>query len=257
MKQLEHREIQLELLEILKAIDAFCKEKGIRYSLAYGTLLGAARHKGFIPWDDDIDLQMPRPDYERFVAEFRHPRYICHRNSPKFTQYFAKVEDPTTVCHERKLSRRLRMGLNVDIFPVDGKPDTPELQKAHEKRIGRPVRRLFIRRRGFFTFRDFNFAKIEAFIHSPEYWINQAETLMKSYDVATCDYCGSICTTYNGLVEIFPRDVFENYTTLEFEGIQFPVFARWDYFLKSYYGDYMQLPPEEKRRIHHNAVYRK
>lgn len=70
MRKLSHREIQLYLLEILKSVDAFCVKEGIRYSMAYGTLLGAVRHKGFIPWDDDIDLLMPRPDYERFVSTF-------------------------------------------------------------------------------------------------------------------------------------------------------------------------------------------
>lgn len=70
MQKLSHREIQLYLLDILKAVDSFCVKEGIRYSMAYGTLLGAVRHKGFIPWDDDIDLLMPRLDYERFVSMF-------------------------------------------------------------------------------------------------------------------------------------------------------------------------------------------
>lgn len=86
--KLSHREIQLYLLDILKAVDAFCAKEGIRYSMAYGTLLGAVRHKGFIPWDDDIDLLMPRPDYERFVATFgKDPdsryRCLCHKEGVK------------------------------------------------------------------------------------------------------------------------------------------------------------------------------
>ncbi len=257
MKALEHREIQLGLLEILKGVDEFCRERGLRYSLAYGSLLGAVRHKGFIPWDDDIDILMPRPDFERFVREFKHPLYVCHKDSEKFTHYFAKVEDPSTVCEEKKLSRKLRLGLNIDVFPVDGKPDTVEEQTAHEKRIGKLVRRIFIRRRGFFSLHDLNLAKIEAHLHSTAWWVDRAEALMKEYDFASCASCGSICTTYSGLIEIFPRSLFENYTTLEFEGLQFPVFEDWESFLKQQYGDYMKLPPEDKRKIHHRAVYRK
>ncbi len=256
MKSLDHRETQLELLEIMKEIDAFCKERGIKYSLAYGTLLGAVRHKGFIPWDDDVDLQMLRPDFERFVAEFRHPRYICHYKSPKFTQFFAKIEDPSTICAEKKISRRARMGLNVDIFPIDGKPEDMELQLAHEKKIRSCVRRMFILRRGFFTFRDFNLAKLEAFARGRMYWINKAESLMKSYDVAESAVCGCVSVTFKG-VKNFPRSVFENYTEVEFEGVKFPAFADWDTILKAHYGDYMQLPPEDRRKIHHTAVYRK
>ncbi len=257
MKLLEHKEIQLALLEILKEIDAFCQEKGLRYSLAYGTLLGAVRHKGFIPWDDDIDLLMPRSDFDRFVAEFNHPRYICHKSSPKFTHYFAKVEDPSTICEEKKLNRKFRMGLNIDIFPVDGKPVTTQEQLAHEKAVSRPVRRIFIRRRGFFTMRDLNFAKIQAHLHSTEYWVEKAESMMRRYDFSTSKFCGSICTTYSALVEIFPRSMFENYIYIEFEGLQFPAFRDWKAFLMQQYGDYTKLPPEDKRKIHHRAVYRK
>ena len=104
MQKLSHREIQLYLLDILKAVDAFCAKEGIRYSMAYGTLLGAVRHKGFIPWDDDIDLLMPRPDYERFVATFgKDPdsryRCLCHKEGVKgdrFVHFFAKLHKATT-----------------------------------------------------------------------------------------------------------------------------------------------------------------
>ncbi len=256
MKSLDHRESQLELLEIMKAVDAFCKEKGIKYSLAYGTLLGAVRHKGFIPWDDDVDIQMLRPDFERFVKEFKHPLYVCHYKTKTFTQFFAKVEDPSTICDEKKIIRKSRMGLNIDIFPIDGKPEDLQEQLAHEKKIRSCVRRMFIRRRGFFSRYDLNFAKIEAFAHSRKYWIDKTESLMKSYDVTASPVCGCVSVAVKG-VKNFPREVFESYSTLEFEGYQFPVYAAWDTILKAHYGDYMQLPPEEKRKVHHRGVYKK
>ena len=93
MKKLSHSEIQEALACILKDVDAFCRENGIRYSLAYGTLIGAVRHRGFIPWDDDIDLLMPRPDFERFVAAYKGRRYKClygtKNDEADFVNFFA------------------------------------------------------------------------------------------------------------------------------------------------------------------------
>ncbi len=256
MKQLSHRELQLGLLEILKDVDAFCKENNIRYSIAYGTMLGAVRHKGFIPWDDDVDLLMPRPDFDRFVSIYRSPRFRCLYGDKRFTQYFAKVEDPTTVCYEKKITRKQRLGINIDIFPVDGKPDGTDNQIAHEKSVVKFVRRMFIIRRGFFSRYDMNFAKIEAFLHKPSYWLEKTESIIKKYDYNTSNFCGTTCCAFAGLKEIFPKSIFESYTELEFEGYMFPAFEQWDKMLKQQYGDYMQLPPEDKRKIHHQSIYR-
>ena len=97
MTRLSHEEIHPRLTDILIAVDEFCENEGIRYSMAYGTLLGAVRHKGFIPWDDDIDILMPRPDFERFVSSFKHPSYECLYNKrgedSHFVHFFAKVHD--------------------------------------------------------------------------------------------------------------------------------------------------------------------
>jgi len=126
MQKLSHREIQLYLLDILKAVDSFCRNTGIRYSMAYGTLLGAVRHKGFIPWDDDIDLLMPRPDYERFVSTFgKAPgsryRCLCHEEGVKgdrFVHFFSKVEDVKTKSLQGR-GYEYDFGLNIDIFPIN------------------------------------------------------------------------------------------------------------------------------------------
>ena len=124
MRQLSLEEIHACLLDILKSVDKFCLENNLRYSIAYGTLIGAVRHKGFIPWDDDIDLLMPRPDFDRFVATFgREPgaRYRCLYNArnedENFIHFFAKVHDTHTVSTQGKFEK-YKFGVDIDIFPA-------------------------------------------------------------------------------------------------------------------------------------------
>lgn len=265
MVQLTKPQIHSVLLEILKEVDSFCKEKGLRYSMAYGTLLGAVRHKGFIPWDDDIDILMPRPDFETFVAEFgKEPgaRYRCLYNTDNenecFMHFFAKVHDSWTVSKQGN-SVKYRFGLNIDIFPVDGKPDDVNVQKKMERMLSSCSHRLNICGTGFrlFDFHQPLFSKLSAHLHGEQYWIRKMQETMRKYDFDKCAKAGSVSVKYNGLREIFDRSMFENYTELEFEGLRFPAFTGWEEFLSQQYGDYMQLPPENKRRTHNIIAYLK
>ena len=261
MKELDHRQIQLRLTDILTEVDAFCKARSIRYSMAYGTLLGAVRHKGFIPWDDDIDLLMPRPDFERFVATFEHPYLRCLYNArgenERFVHFFAKVHDPRTLSLEKNADAS-RFGLNIDIFPVDGKPDLPEKQQLKRERLlSHYAHRLSIcgGRFKLFNFHQTLPAKISAHLLGAQYWLNKMNSEMKRYPFGSGRLAGSVSVRYNGLVEIFGLEMFENYTTLPFEGRRFSAFAAWDEFLTHQFGDYMQLPPESKRRTHNLKAY--
>lgn len=246
------------LLDILKDVDNFCTTNGIRYSMAYGTLIGAVRHKGFIPWDDDIDLLMPRPDFEKFVSTYgKDPdaRYRClyrtDDSKSKFLHFFAKVEDTHTVCQQGK-SDNYHFGVTLDIFPVDGKPDDKTIWPQFERKLTSYAHRLNICSTKFelLNFHQPLLSKIEAHVKGPMHWISKCDEIMKSYDFNTCQYCGSVSVTHNGIKEIFPRELFEEYTRLEFEGCQFMAFKDWEAFLVQQYGDYMQLPPENKRATH-------
>jgi lipopolysaccharide cholinephosphotransferase len=261
MKLLSHEEIHSRLTDILIAVDEFCESEGIRYSMAYGTLLGAVRHKGFIPWDDDIDILMPRPDFDRFVSSFKHPSYECLYNKTgedsHFVHFFAKVHDTRTISYEKNASAS-RFGLNIDVFPVDGKPELPQKQQLKRERLlSHYGHRLSIcaGRFDLFNFHQTLPAKLSAHIRGSEYWFEKMDAEMRRYPFEGSRLAGSVSVRYNGLVEIFPRALYENYITLPFEGRNFKAFASWEEFLRQQYGDYMQLPPKNKRRTHNLEVY--
>ena len=254
-------EIHTYLLDILKAIDAFCTQNGIRYSMAYGTLIGAARHKGFIPWDDDIDLLMPRPDFERFISTFgkeEDARYRCiyRVNTPQeyYKHIFAKVHDSWTELKQDKY----RFGLYVDIFPVDGKPDDVQVQRKMEKTLTHYAHRLNICSTRFnpFNFHQPLFANIAAHLLGPEHYLRKCDELMGRYRYEDCAKAGAVSMTRNGIREVFDKPLFESYRTMEFEGCRFQAFADSEKFLVQQYGDYMKLPPLKDRRTHNIIAYR-
>ncbi len=264
MRKLSHRETQLYLLDILKAVDSFCRSNGLRYSMAYGTLLGAVRHKGFIPWDDDIDIVMPRPDYEWFVSTFgREPgsryRCLCHKEGMKgdrFVHFFAKVEDTRTKSLQGR-GYEYDFGLNIDVFPLDGKPEDPELQKEREHRLTHWSHRLNIcgTRFDLLNFHQPLFSKIEAHLKGSEYWWKKIDSEVRKYPYESSRLAGAVSVTYNGTREVFERKMLEEYVDLDFEGCPFKAFSRWDEWLTQMFGDYMTLPPESKRKCHGLTVY--
>lgn len=265
MRQLTDKEIHDCLLNILKDVDEFCRQNGLRYSLAYGTLIGAVRHHGFIPWDDDIDIQMPRPDFERFIREYgREPgaRYRCLYNTvneeERFQHFFAKVHDTHTVCIQGK-SVVYKFGVNLDVFPIDGRPDDTREQRKMERQLSSWAHRLNIcsTKLDLFNFHQPLRAKLQAHIFGPKHWVKKCNELMRRYDFETSNFAGLVSTVYNGLGGVFDRGLFEEYTLLEFEGSRFKAFSRWDEFLSKYYGEYMKLPPVHKRRSHHTTAYLK
>ncbi len=255
------REIQLRLLDILTDVDRYCRAEGLRYSIAYGTLLGAVRHSGFIPWDDDIDIIMPRPDFEYFVANYGKDgstpyRCLYDTRTPEeyFVQFFAKVHDPRTVSVEARMPR-YRFGLNIDIFPVDGKPETDQLR--FEKECCSLVHRIYLSQRPFFpwSWHDPLLPKIEAHVRGLDWWMRKCTEKMKSHPFDGSRFRGAVSTRPSGLKEVFPAEMFDAFRDISFEGREFMCVADTEGWLTHVFGpDFMTPPPAHLRKTHNLTV---
>ena len=256
MREITLEEIKGIEIEILKDIDRFCSMNGIRYSLCGGSVIGAVRHKGFIPWDDDIDLMMPRTDYDKFLSTYVSDRnYIVDMGaSGEYTEQFAKVVRKGTVLKDTTLDRML-WGVFVDIFPVDGIPSahkeyTDRLQKLH-RRIEYifPYYKYSGDRR---LVRFFRYC-LKKITHPTYGSVRKIKKELNAIVRNQLPEDSPFNTVIFGDFRIFLFDpsLFRDITDIEFEGGMFKVIRDTHTYLSAIYGDYMTLPPEEKRVSHH------
>lgn len=255
----DNKEIQQIEFSVLKKIAAFCEEHGLRYSLCGGTLLGAIRHKGFIPWDDDVDIFMPRPDYERFCREFRAEGVSLHshENDPSYLYPFAKVYDDSTLLREHVFPK-VDAGVYVDIFPVDGFPDNAESPRRALRERSLWMRwvsykQLPLRKRGRALWKTMILwgIRIPLAFFPNRFFIRIFRKKVMRHGFANQLYAGNITWGY-GLKECLPAEAFASFIDVEFCGEKFKALGGWETYLKSVYGDFMQLPPPEKRVSNHN-----
>ena len=254
-------EIELELMDYVHRI---CEENNLKYYLVGGTLIGAIRHKGFIPWDDDMDIDMPREDYERFkeaVKKDPNPNYFFLNEDTKGNYYSSgKMIDTRTILIEKEADNQApNMGVYIDIFPIDGLPSNKKAMIRHYKAVrlydklkmqfshdtisktSNPVR-LIYRAIIWGMARIIGLERIEK---------KEKKLLLKygfNHSEKVCCFFGAY-----GLKEVIPRSFLGERCLSEFEGHQYYIPANYDAFLKKMYGDYMQLPPIEKRIARHDT----
>ena len=260
MKELSLQELKEIEFEILKMFDAFCKENNIRYYLSHGTLLGAIRYKKFIPWDDDVDLLIPREDYNRMLTLFKDNERYKHfdfENNPEYRYHIDKLCDITTRKDEYGYDNGVELGVDIDLFPLDAWDDDLEKAKQEVK---------YIKGNRFFL----NLTKLK----KPDS-VNPVKRFVKGIVMMFCKMIGSRYFIKNiikasskewqpgnkylgckawcvyGEKGIIPAEVFADTVDIEFEGKMFPAPIGWDTYLTCIYGDYLPEPPKEKQKTHH------
>lgn len=250
-KRITPEEVKAIQLEMLKEIDAFCRNNSIRYSLSYGTLLGAIRHKGYIPWDDDVDLIMPYPDLLRFKEKLRSDSLkVLDIDTYNYYEWpFPRI------CHTSTYSKKGRFnkwyGINIDLYPVVGMVDDVDAINAYMKKGNQLQKKV-----DFYRLWHRRELRHTPFSFFPFY----KNAIKKEYDyVRMYPFEGAMKYFHVGgwfkMYEVFDYDVFESMIDVDFEGCKFLAPARYDDYLRQVYGNYMQLPPEDKRHPYHGGEY--
>ncbi len=259
MNMEEWREYQVAQLELLDITDEICKTKNLKYYLIGGTLLGAIRHGGFIPWDADIDIAMPREDYEAFLKYWRenpseryfYQHYTTEKNhlSP---HAILKIKNTRVVMNERISKYKPKHeGIYMDIFPLDNPSELPKKQKKQAEKI-KKIKRIIELKSGYeysSTSALKKFAKkllqIILLPVSFVYLNRKMDDCMKKYSSTNDKYLVSMASHYSYWKQLMPAEVYGTPTTVLFEGRHLNAPARTDEYLTRIYKDYMKMPSED------------
>ena len=249
-------------LAMFKEFIAVCEKLNIKYYLLGGTLLGAVRHKGFIPWDDDIDVGLLREDYEKFIAhaqELLPEKYFVQnfRTDPEFPTNITKIRNSHTTFRENSIKNcNVNHGVFIDVFPLDYYPEDVKKQKAIERKKKRLLIRIIFPSFSFSSRKKAIAAKI---ISAAIKMMHPFSTYRDAVKIREKLYSSTKKSAYIanhsgawGEKEIVPAEWYGEGCILEFEGMKVIAPAQYDNWLTRVYGDYMTLPPEEKRIARHH-----
>ena len=263
-RKLEQAEIRRLQLDLLDALRAFCDQNGLTYYLSGGTLLGAVRHRGYIPWDDDIDVNMPRPDVDRLIAmtggrlndhmEIASPEGPIEHATP-----FPRLCDTRYVIRSdtRDGKARYYTNLFIDIFPIEGLPSAPWRMRLHYLHT-RPL--ITMRRLAYFegplTGRNIPL-KLLRYMLRPlarrmgyKHWNLRLNAIARKYAYDACDYVGVVTGQVHTTQEYIEKAGYGAPVPVEFEGKRYNGPADADKYLTNLYGDYMKLPPADRQIAH-------
>ena len=260
------------IIDVLSAFIRICEAQGLRYFCAGGTAIGAVRHQGMIPWDDDIDVFMPRPDYDRFLRLAAHSmpegyELLSPYATKDYPMYFAKMCNARTTLLENERIPCV-FGLYIDIFPLDGACDDVETCYREKRRFKRLMNKLeavsthnsFGEYVGLLTKRrEWGRFAVKTVAFCCRSWLRrwllkQMDSIAYGHDYAL----SSRVVTYSGAYqrqEIYPKAWLETPQMFAFEGLMVNLPHNYDAYLRHFFGDYMTLPPVEQRASHHQKVF--
>lgn len=267
MRELDLEEIHSRTLDLMDHIHNLCDSNGLSYYLHYGTLIGAVRHNGFIPWDDDFDIAMKREDFDKFcsiVENAHHPYYrLCNRANTENYYYGIPRYVDTRYKYVSKLSciKEAEMGIFVDIYPLDNLGNTPE----EAKRIKQQVLKLNTEFIIYMNWRStrawyYTIPRIPLHIyyrlkHGRKFWLKVDDLVRESIKKLTNEsdeIIGLAC--WDATVWPLRKEWFDEPVLHSFEDRQYWIPKEYDSILRQIYGDYMKLPPESERIPHHPYI---
>ena len=259
MQVISSEECKKIQLDILINVARFCDENNIRYSLAYGTLIGAVRHKGFIPWDDDIDIIMMRDEYEKFVAMYQDDSFVMVRGEHQQNHLHVRIAD----CHTRIVSNKgtrdefYKNGVWVDVFPIDKVPDNKNKYKLFMRKIYLLCKLQLIAEvggKGRKLSYKISFNILQFFLKPfGTFFGKMALRKMTKYNHSDSNTVANVSLWYLHYPS-FSIDIMKEFTELEFEGRLFHSISKYDEYLKGIYGDYMTPPPVTMRGHRHDYI---
>jgi lipopolysaccharide cholinephosphotransferase len=268
MKAITTKELKALELDVLSFVADFCDNNNITYYLCGGTMLGAVRHNGFIPWDDDIDIMLMRDDYERLIKIFPEHEYykiIDNRIDKNYPFAYATVNDTRTFKKEQKLRKRFteQLCVNVDVFPIDTLPSNTDDINIFYKKIawqgnmlkcaidcygcGVGIMGTIRKNLAILLFR------CQELLHlrKPEDVVEQFRLLAQMHNGEESPYCGITAIAHYGAKEANLKTDYKIHKQI-FEGKLFNIISGYDIYLRKLYGDdYMSLPSPKKQKTHH------
>ncbi|MDO5340966.1 MAG: LicD family protein [Bacteroidia bacterium] len=257
LKKIELEERKKLQLDILDSIHNFCVKNNIKYTLAYGTLLGTVRHGGYIPWDDDVDIAMLRKDYELFVNKFNDDRYkVATFENTNILLSFAKVYDSKTVIVDRKANTH-SLGVNVDLFPIDNSPESDLMYRINRLHIRLlkycNVIKLFKFNKETSVMNNMVGLVAKAFLilFPKTYFVKRIICLSKKYNDK--ETIKAINWAAAGDFLPLEKSIYNNLQLVPFEDRHYFAIVDADKYLSNEYGDYMTPPPIEKRISYHTS----
>lgn len=252
--------LHLHLLLICDEIVRLCKKNNIKYSLIGGSLLGAVRHKGFIPWDDDLDIGMPRSDYDKFLdvceKDLSDKFVLLTSSTDNYGLPFSKIELKNTKFNEPGLPSGLFDGIFVDIFPIDVMPKK-NCAKRNQRLLlkyyyGILLVKMKYRHFGFKGLVKRLLLAIPSIIMSKKHILNKITKISTKYNNDLGNYLINLSSSYKYGREIFSNCFFDNLIDINFENRIYSISSDYDFSLKNLYGDYNKLPPIEQRVYRHS-----